>query len=89
MMNPLLELTLSQARQGLLEKKFSCVELVQAYLDQMNATQSLNAFITSTPDIALDSAQRSDRRLASGQAGMLEGIPVAVKDAYCTKGAFI
>jgi aspartyl-tRNA(Asn)/glutamyl-tRNA(Gln) amidotransferase subunit A len=84
-MMSLIHLTLAQARKGLMHKDFTCVELVQAYLDQMRKTKSLNAYITETPAKAMDMARASDQRLASGTAGILEGIPIAVKDAYCTQ----
>ncbi|CAK0763758.1 Glutamyl-tRNA(Gln) amidotransferase subunit A [uncultured Gammaproteobacteria bacterium] len=85
-MSQLLDLTLAQARQGLLSRDFSARDLTQAYLDQMAATRALNAYITETPDRALADADHADQRLAKGEARPLEGLPIAVKDLYCTKG---
>ena len=77
--------TLAEARDGLKAKTFSSVELTQAHLDAMEAARSLNAFITETPDQALAMAKASDVKLATGKAGPLEGIPLGIKDLYCTK----
>src|SRR5258708_5768738 len=52
----------------------------------MEATRPLNAFITETPERALEMAAASDARLAKGEALPLDGIPIAVKDLFCTKG---
>jgi aspartyl-tRNA(Asn)/glutamyl-tRNA(Gln) amidotransferase subunit A len=85
-MNELIKLTLSEARDGLLKKSFSSVELTQASIAQMEATRYLNAFITETPDLALAQAKASDKRIASGSAGIMEGLPIGMKDLFCTKG---
>ena len=82
----LTELTLADARAGLAAKQFSARELTEAYIAAMAAARPLNAYITETPDIALDMAAASDVRLAKGEAGPLDGIPVAIKDLFCTKG---
>jgi len=84
--NELIDLTLAQAKEGFLQKKFSSVELTQAYLDAMAHHRSLNAYILETPDLALEHAQLSDQRLAKGEARPLEGLPLAIKDLFCTKG---
>jgi aspartyl-tRNA(Asn)/glutamyl-tRNA(Gln) amidotransferase subunit A len=52
----------------------------------MEKTKGHNAYITATPERALADAARSDAQWARGTPGLLEGIPIAVKDAYCTKG---
>ncbi len=85
-MTALTDLTLAQAREGLRRRSFSARELAQACLDRMEATRGLNAFITETPERALADADRADARLRAGDAGPLEGIPLAVKDNYCTAG---
>jgi aspartyl-tRNA(Asn)/glutamyl-tRNA(Gln) amidotransferase subunit A len=82
----LTDLTLAAARDGLRTHQFSAVELTTAYLARMTDVRSLNAYITETPEIALSSATRADERLRSGTHGMLEGLPIAVKDNFCTKG---
>ena len=85
-MTGLTDLSLSEARTGLLRRDFSARELTQAYIDRMAATRDLNAYITETPERALADAARSDQRLQDGTARPLEGLPIAVKDLYCTKG---
>ncbi len=79
-------LTLSAMRDGLRAKQFSAVELTQAHVAAMERHKALNAFITPTPEQALDMAKASDARLARGEAGLIEGIPVGVKDLFCTTG---
>lgn len=86
MTNTLTSLTVKEALKGLKEKSFSAVELTQAHITQMNAHDSLNAFITKTPELALKQAAESDARIAKGEMRVLEGIPFAMKDLYCTKG---
>jgi len=86
MTTSLTDLSLTQAREGLLKKEFSAVELTQAYIKKMAERRNLNAFITETPELAIEQAQASDKRLATGTAGALEGLPIAIKDLFCTKG---
>lgn len=85
-MSELTGLTLAEARDGLAAKKFSAVELTQSYLDAMTAAKSLNAYIVETPEKALAMAKASDERLAKGEAGPLEGLPLGIKDLYATEG---
>ena len=85
-MTRLTDLTLSEARDGLRRGDFTSVELTQAHLDAVAEAKPLNAFVTETPDIALDMAARSDERIAQGQAGPMEGLPLGIKDLFCTKG---
>jgi len=82
----LLALTLSEARDGLARKTFSARELTAAYNDAVSEIEPLNAYITPTPERALAMADAADRRLANGEALALDGVPIAVKDLYCTKG---
>jgi aspartyl-tRNA(Asn)/glutamyl-tRNA(Gln) amidotransferase subunit A len=85
-MSDLTRLTLADAREGLAAKTFSAVELTQAHLDAMARAKALNAFIVETPDKALAMARASDAKLAKGEAGPLEGIPLGIKDLYATEG---
>jgi aspartyl-tRNA(Asn)/glutamyl-tRNA(Gln) amidotransferase subunit A len=84
-MSALTALGLAEARAGLAAKKFSATELVEAHLAAIGA-DDLNAFILATPERARAMAKESDRRLAAGEARPLEGIPVGVKDLFCTAG---
>ena len=78
--------TLADARDGLRAKAFTAQELTQAHLDAMQAARSLNAFVTETPEKAQAMAQASDSKIARGEGGPLEGIPLGIKDLYCTEG---
>jgi aspartyl-tRNA(Asn)/glutamyl-tRNA(Gln) amidotransferase subunit A len=82
----LTSLTLAEARSGLRAKEFSARELTDAYIAAMERARPLNAYITETPERALAMATQSDARLAKGEARPLDGIPIAVKDLFCTKG---
>jgi aspartyl-tRNA(Asn)/glutamyl-tRNA(Gln) amidotransferase subunit A len=82
----LTDFTLAEARVGLAARQFSARELTQAYIAAMEQARPLNAYITETPEIALDMAAASDERLVRGAARPLDGIPIAVKDLFCTRG---
>jgi aspartyl-tRNA(Asn)/glutamyl-tRNA(Gln) amidotransferase subunit A len=83
----LTELTLIEARDGLRSKKFSSVELTAAHIEEMTKRRHLNAYITETPEIALQQAADSDKKISMGQPlGDLEGLPIGIKDLFCTKG---
>ena len=86
-MTDLTKLTLSEARDGLAEKDFSATELAQAHLDAIEAGNSnLNIYVLPTPDQSLAQAKVSDQRIAKGEARRLEGLPLGIKDLFCTKG---
>lgn len=80
-------LTIKKAKEGLLNKDFSAVELLNAHLDRIEKeNKSLNAFITVSKDIAKESAKRADKLISEGQDLPLLGIPIALKDIFSTKG---
>ena len=85
-MAELTRLTLAEARDGLRKKDFSAKELTEAHLGAMAAARGLNTFITETPELALAAAEAADIRLAKGSTCALEGVPLAVKDLFCTEG---
>ncbi|MGH1455254.1 MAG: Asp-tRNA(Asn)/Glu-tRNA(Gln) amidotransferase subunit GatA [Alphaproteobacteria bacterium] len=85
-MTDLTNLTIAAALKGLESKDFTSVELTQAHIDNMAEHKNLNAFITETPDQALELAKNSDERRAAGKAGGLDGIPLGIKDLFCTNG---
>ena len=85
-MDSYLELTATQARAALQNKEISATELTNAYLTAATATEALNNYVCMTADKALEMAAASDKRIADGTAGPLEGLPVGVKDLFCTKG---
>jgi aspartyl-tRNA(Asn)/glutamyl-tRNA(Gln) amidotransferase subunit A len=84
-MSDLTALTLAQARDGLRRKEFSAIELAEAHLAAMAKARVLNAFVLETPDRAREMAEASDERLAKGEGGPLEGLPLGIKDLFCTK----
>jgi aspartyl-tRNA(Asn)/glutamyl-tRNA(Gln) amidotransferase subunit A len=79
-------LTLAEARDAVQAKKISALELTQAHLAAMEKARALNAYVVETPEKALDMAKASDARIASGDAGPLEGLPLGIKDLYATHG---
>jgi aspartyl-tRNA(Asn)/glutamyl-tRNA(Gln) amidotransferase subunit A len=85
-MTDLTALTLAQARDGLRAKQFSASELTDAHLAAIASARALNAFVLETPERARDRARVSDARLAKGQGGPLEGLPLGIKDLFCTDG---
>ena len=78
--------TLAQARDALKAKKISSRELTQSFVTAMEQGRPLNAYVTETPEKALAMAAASDAKLAKGEGGALEGLPLAIKDLFCTKG---
>src|SRR5580704_2712633 len=85
-LSQLTDLTLADARDGLRARQFSARELAIAFNAAVEQIKPLNAYITATPEHALEMAAAADARLAKGEDGMLEGIPLAIKDLFCTKG---
>lgn len=85
-MTELTALTIAAARDGLKQKKFSALELADAHLAAIERARSLNAYVLETPERASAMAKASDARIAKGEAGPLEGIPLGVKDLFCTTG---
>ncbi|SFZ81981.1 aspartyl/glutamyl-tRNA(Asn/Gln) amidotransferase subunit A [Devosia enhydra] len=86
-MTDLTRLSIADARKGLDAKTFSARELTDAYLAAIEAANpALNAYVAVTPDKARDMAEASDARIAKGEAGPLEGIPLGIKDLFGTKG---
>ncbi len=79
-------LTLASARDGLRAKRFSATELTKAFIANMEAARPLNAYVLETPEKALAMAAASDARLAKGEGGPLEGLPLGIKDLFCTEG---
>ena len=85
-MSDLMNLTARAARDALRGGEISAVDLTEAYLAAAEATSALNAYIAITPDKALEMARESDQRLKAGEGGILEGLPIGVKDMFCVKG---
>lgn len=86
-MTKLTNLTLAHMRDGLNAKQFSATELARAHVEAIETwNPTLNAFIVTTPELALAAAKTADEKLAKGEARALEGIPMGMKDLFCTKG---
>jgi aspartyl-tRNA(Asn)/glutamyl-tRNA(Gln) amidotransferase subunit A len=83
----MLDLTITEAAAALRRRDFSARDLTEAHLAAIaELNPRLNAFITVTEDAALAQADAADRALAAGAAGPLAGIPIAMKDLFCTEG---
>src|SRR6185312_1682836 len=83
----LTDLTISEAREGLRAGKFSAVDLTMAHLHAIEALNPrLNAYVTVNHSQALDQARAADAALGVGQGRALTGIPLAIKDLFCTQG---
>ncbi|MBC9206692.1 Asp-tRNA(Asn)/Glu-tRNA(Gln) amidotransferase subunit GatA [Roseomonas aerophila] len=81
------DFTIAEARTALAKRELSATELTQAHLLTIEALNPrLNAYITVTPEVALQQAKAADAALAKGEAGPLTGIPLAIKDLFCTAG---
>ncbi|MEC8584757.1 MAG: Asp-tRNA(Asn)/Glu-tRNA(Gln) amidotransferase subunit GatA [Pseudomonadota bacterium] len=85
-MTDLTDLTLVEARRRLDAGDFTAVELTEAHLTAIEAGAGLNAYITVTGERALEMARAADARRARGESLPLDGLPVAVKDLFCTEG---
>lgn len=85
-MTDLTKLTITEALKGLKEKKFSAVELTKEYLNKMESCRELNAYVLETPEKALEQAKAADEKYKNGTNGALEGIPLGIKDLFCTRG---
>jgi aspartyl-tRNA(Asn)/glutamyl-tRNA(Gln) amidotransferase subunit A len=84
-MTDLTSLTLAQARDALRKKEFSAIELTEAHIAAIEKAAALKAFVLPTPEQARTMARTADARLANGEGGPLEGLPLGIKDLFCTK----
>ena len=82
----LTDLTIAAMQKGLRARDFSAVELTDAHITAVEAARVLNAFIVETPDHARTAAIGADIALGDGTAGPLAGIPLGIKDLFCTEG---
>ncbi|MCU0906976.1 MAG: Asp-tRNA(Asn)/Glu-tRNA(Gln) amidotransferase subunit GatA [Rhodobacteraceae bacterium] len=79
-------LTIAAARDGLRKGDFTAAELTDACLSAVDAGRALNAVVHPTPDLARTQATAADARLRAGDAPDLCGIPLGIKDLFCTEG---
>jgi len=85
-MSALNELTIAEARDAMRAGKLSAVELTEACLAAVEGAGALNAFVHQTPDLALEMARAADHRIKAGDGAAMTGIPVGIKDLFCTRG---
>jgi aspartyl-tRNA(Asn)/glutamyl-tRNA(Gln) amidotransferase subunit A len=85
-MSGLRDLSIAEAADGLAQGAFSASELAEAHLAAIESARDLNAFITVTPEVAAARARASDERQSRGETrSRLDGIPIAIKDLFCTE----
>ena len=85
-MAELSKLTIAEARDGMRKGAFTSVEVTQDCLSEIEGSGTLNAFVHNTPEIALAQAQAADARIKSGDAPSMCGVPLGIKDLFCTQG---
>ncbi|KIC25752.1 MULTISPECIES: Asp-tRNA(Asn)/Glu-tRNA(Gln) amidotransferase subunit GatA [unclassified Leisingera] len=85
-MTELNKLTLAEARDALRKGDTTSVELTEACLKAIDAADALNAFVHKTPELAMERAKAADERIKAGDAPSMCGLPIGIKDLFCTKG---
>ena len=85
-MTDLNKMTLADARNNLRAGEITSVELTEACLSEIEGSGKLNAFVHNTPEIAMAQAEAADARIAEGDAPSMCGLPIGIKDLFCTKG---
>jgi len=85
-MSDLNKLGIAQARDAMKAGEVTSVELTEACLKAIDGAEALNAVVHKTPDLALEQARAADARIKSGDAPAMCGIPLGIKDLFCTKG---
>ncbi|WP_340260213.1 Asp-tRNA(Asn)/Glu-tRNA(Gln) amidotransferase subunit GatA [Roseobacter sp. HKCCA0882] len=85
-MSDLNKLTIAEARDALRRGETTAVELTNACLSAIEVSSALGAVVHNTPDLALARAEAADQRIKSGDAPALCGIPIGIKDLFCTEG---
>ncbi|MGV6805645.1 MAG: Asp-tRNA(Asn)/Glu-tRNA(Gln) amidotransferase subunit GatA [Ruegeria sp.] len=85
-MSDLNKLGLAEARDALRSGDVTSVELTAACLSAIDRADALNAFVHKTPEIAMERAKAADARIQAGNAPSMCGLPIGIKDLFCTKG---
>ena len=83
--NDMIGLSIADMRDGMARGEFTALDLADAHIHAADNVQELEGYITQTPDRAREMAAASDLRRAKDKGGVLEGVPLAVKDLFCTK----
>ncbi|MEM9813474.1 MAG: Asp-tRNA(Asn)/Glu-tRNA(Gln) amidotransferase subunit GatA [Pseudomonadota bacterium] len=78
-------LTIAEVRDGLRAKTFTAAELTESYLAAVDGGAALNAVVTPTPERAREMAAAADAMIAAGNAGAMCGVPLGIKDLFCTE----
>lgn len=85
-MTDLTKISIAEARDGMKRGDFTSVELTEAHIAAVDGFDAMNAYIVKTPEKALEMAKQADAKIAEGVGAGMTGIPVGVKDLFCTKG---
>ena len=85
-MSDLTKLTIAEARDALRRGETTSIALTEACLSAIDAADALGAFVHKTPEIALERAAAADQRIKAGDAPDMCGIPLGIKDLFCTEG---
>ncbi|TNE42187.1 MAG: Asp-tRNA(Asn)/Glu-tRNA(Gln) amidotransferase subunit GatA [Sphingomonadales bacterium] len=85
-MTNLTDLTVAEIRDGVAQGSFSAREVAEAFNAAVEAGRALNAYIVETPEKALEAADAADKARASGDLKPLSGVPIGMKDLFCTEG---
>ena len=85
-MTDITKLTIHETLKGLKNKEFSSIDVTKAYIKNIEEKRKYNAYVTECIDTAIEQANQADKRYANGTNRSLEGIPLGIKDLFCTKG---
>lgn len=85
-MTDITKLTIHETLKGLKNKEFSSIDVTKAYVKNIEEKRKYNAYVTECIDTAIEQANQADKRYANGTNRSLEGIPLGIKDLFCTKG---
>ena len=85
-MTDITKLTIHETLKGLKNKEFSSIDVTKAYVKNIEDKRKYNAYVTECIDTAIEQANQADKRYANGTNRSLEGIPLGIKDLFCTKG---
>ena len=85
-MSELTRLTIAGARDAIAKGELTAAELTEAHVAAVEKVRPLNAFLVETPEKAVEMAKAADARRGTAEAGVLNGIPLAIKDLFCTEG---
>ena len=77
--------TILEIKEGLKKRDFSTLEVTNAFISASEKNKDLNIYNTFTPEKALESSKISQQRIDRGEERLLDGIPIAIKDLFCTK----